>query len=182
MAGALMLIIKTLWDAYSNSGPSLTDPKYAFPMMPRTDFKAMLGSLEPGSSDLLIGLWNGGAGPLAAQLDGLYNLGSPVFFGGYKDVNKKKQKGPTKRQWLASIFEGANPKDLLSPPPGYPAHDTTPRPEGLGAYGADDHLALFELRDIMGKAPIPVSAWLPLARKVAEVVAAVENDDALRPR
>lgn len=182
MSGALMLILKTLWDAYSNSGSDLTDPKYAFPMMPRTDFKSMLGSLEPISHDLMIDLWAAGGGPLAHELDSRYELDALVFTGGYRDENKKRQKGPTKREWLNSIFTGSGPKDLLSPPPGYPAHANTARPEGLGAYQADGHLALFELRDIMGKNPIPVDAWLPLARKVAHLVATVEKDDALMPR
>lgn len=178
-SGFLSIIFKTLWDAYSNSGAELTDPKYAFPLMPRTDFRSMLNTLNAESQNLLKNLWTGKH--LLTQIDSVYPLKDKVFPGGYTGADKKRYKGPTKLEWFNSIFTGAGPKDLLSPPPAYPAHASTPRPEGIGAYGADDDLSLFELRDLGSSGNVPVENWIDIALAVSRLAARVESDVALDP-
>lgn len=178
--GFLSIVFKTLWDAYSNSGAELTDPKYALPLMPRTDFVSMLNTLEPDTIELIKRLWNDG--PLVRAISEVYPLNSVVFPGGYTGTDKKRHKGPMKRAWIDSIINAKGPKDLLSPPEGFPQHADTPRPEGIGAYGADeDYLALFELRDLGSGGNLPIGDWINIATSVSKMVAVVMEDEGLAP-
>jgi hypothetical protein len=179
IVGFVTIILKTLWDAYSNSGATLTDPKYAFPLMPRTDFRSMLATLDAGARDLFVNLWQGGQLPTA--INATYPLNGVIFPGGYTGTDARRHRGPTKRQWIDSIVGGQDPKDLLSPPPAFPRHSQTPRPEGLGAYSSDEELILFELRDLTGAGPLPPEKWVELALAVCRLVAKVEGVAALDP-
>jgi hypothetical protein len=185
LTGFLAVILKTLWDAYSNSGRDLTDPKYAFPLMPRTDFVSMLDTLEPAAQDSFKDLWR--AEYLAYVIGADYPLDAQIFTYGYR-AGHRRYWGPTKREWIQSIVDGGvdagggDTKDAMSPPPGYPRHHTVAQPEGLGAYGADNNLLLlFELRDLHGEGPLPPERWLELARAVCRLVAIAEEDDRLNP-
>ncbi len=190
--GFVMILIKELVDA-GNRDAAKEDPKYAFPMMPRTDFSSMLGSLEKGAQDHLKKLWAGkDKSPLAlAMTAAKLAVDSPVFVKGYlgEDPGKKgAQKwfpGPLVGDWLDSIFSGGGAKDLLSPPQGFPSHASTMQPEGLGAMGTDPDdkkLLVFELRQ---PAPVEVltklKEWLPLMNAFCGMVAEVTGDKKLTP-
>lgn len=191
--GFMGVIMKTLVDAWSNSGAKLTDPKYAFPLMYRTDFKSMFASLSAQSQTQMRDLWNSDAilAGFATIGDTLYKgfgLDKPVFPGGYTSEerteagSKKRMKGPKVSDWLASIFTGGGGKDLLSPPPGFPPHGD--HPEGLGAHGTDRNqpaLSLFELRNLTNNEVVSTEQWKPLARIVSSLAANVQNDAQLRP-
>jgi hypothetical protein len=185
--GFLAIILKTLIDADTNihkSSEQLTDPKYAFPLMPRTDFRSMLATLSEDSQNILKKSWSAKSGPnLRAALTEEGWLKGNVFRKGYLDEKKKKVPGPARNEWIKSIFippKKDSGKDKLSPPPGYPAHAETKRPEGLGAYGADEKLLLFELRNIeTGR--LELDRWIDLARAIAILVGQVENDAGLAP-
>lgn len=187
LEGFMGVVLKTLYDAWSNSGRDLTDPKYAFTIMPRTDFTSMVVSLPADARASLLDLVTSGV--LFTAFDEKakrFKLNSLVFPGGYTytKANGKpgRSKGPTVGQWLHSIFYGADPKDLLSPPPGYPRHGVNP--EGLGAHGTDRDdptLSLFELRNLTNGEIVATDAWLPLARIVSQIASEVQNDAGLRP-
>jgi hypothetical protein len=179
LIGFLSVILKTLWDAYSNSGSELTDPKYAFPLMFRTDFVSMLNTLQGEAQKLFRDLWNDGH--LKKAINEMYGLDEPVFPGGYTGADKKRHKGPTKNEWIESIVSGGDPKDLMSPPPTFPRHNTMQRPEGLGAYTADQDLLLFELRELMGLGSQPPEKWVDIAMAVCRLVAKTEGDAKLDP-
>ena len=178
--GFLTMVLKVLWDAYSNSGSQLTDPKYAFPIMPRTHFKAMLESMQTDSQATIRDLWTSGA--LAQTFE--FNLDSLVFPGGYSAADKTRvpvESRTTKRQWLGSIFADGPDKDLLSPPVGYRGLPE----EGLGAMERDPlnlRFILLELRHVTNGEAIGPDAWLPLARVVASIDAVREGQSALRPQ
>jgi hypothetical protein len=181
LEGLLTIIIKTIYDAYSNSGRDLTDPKYAFPLMARTDFTSMVGSMPAVARADIMKLWECG-GLLAAFGRQKLPVEEHMFPGGYTMANRKRSKGPTIGAFLTSIFTGDDPKDLLSPPPGYPRHGLNP--EGIGAYGADrtePNLALFELRNLTNGKVIAANQWKPVARLVSALAATTQSDDRLRP-
>lgn len=173
-SGFLAVILKTLSDAAGRSSKN-DDPKYFFPMMPRTDFVSMRRSLSDDASAWMISHLP----DLYTAVDPYFPVGDPVFPGKYKE----KPKGPalTRREWLDSVFVGdpSVAKDLLSPPPGYPRHDETPVPEGMGAMTTDnENLSLFELRDLGG--PLEAEQWPGLAVFIAKMVGEATNDDRLR--
>ncbi|MGC0375323.1 DUF4157 domain-containing protein [Streptomyces sp. SAI-229] len=175
VSGFLTVILKTLYDLEGKSAAG-EDPKYFFSMMPRTDFVSMRGTLAPAAQ-----AW------LGSHLQGLYTalhdiadggIDGPVFPGRYKE--KPGGAALTRRQWLDSVFQGpdaSDPKDLLSPPPGYPRHHETTEREGVGAMGADGPLSLFEMRDLGG--PLEKESWLGLAELIARTVGEVTGDEAL---
>jgi hypothetical protein len=177
--GFLSIVLKTLWDAYSNSSNELSDPKYAFPLMSRTHFKAIAASMQPGSKTALKALWASGA--LLQTFP--YLLDEPIFPEGYKDSRGRmvsQNRRTTKRQWLQSIFADDAQKDLLSPPEGYRGEPE----EGLGAMGTDEvdpRLVLIELRHVTSGEPIGPDDWIRLARVVASIDAVREGQSALRP-
>ena len=177
-----------IYQAFSNSGKKLEDPKYAFEMMPRTDFKAMKMGL---------GLSGWGAmndwikqGFLQEAFDKWsIPVKDPLFTGGYKDAQKKHVQGPTREEWLNSMLSWPDnnlAKDLLSPPPGYPRHDDpTHQPaEGIGTMGMDGSLAVFELRDILNGVNKTIAAddLMKLTAEVARIVAIANDDKALMPK
>jgi len=192
LEGLIAVILKTLWDAFSNSGRETTDAKYAFPFMPRTDFRSMFTSMEPDARMYTAALWTGGLGsPLARAIDGFYpgRMNHPVFHPGgfkFKDAGNRVHTyyGPMAGEWLHSIIVGntLDPKDLMSPPAPYPRHHTTARPEGIGAMGMDGNLALFELRQLQGAdGPLVPEKWGNLMQTFARVVATLTSDDELAP-
>ncbi|MGP3948774.1 eCIS core domain-containing protein [Streptomyces sp. 7N604] len=177
VSGFLTVILKTLYDVEEKNA-SVDDPKYFFSMMPRTDFVSMRSSLSPVAS-----------GWLTSHLQDLYTamndivpngIDGPVFRGRYKE--KPKDAVLTRRQWLDSVFQGApNTKDLLSPPPGYPRHNETKAPEGVGAMETDDEdFSLFELRDLGG--PMEKEKWPGLAEFIAKLVGKATDDERLQER
>lgn len=175
VSGFLTVILKTLYDLEPKSG-AREDPKYFFSMMPRTDFVSMRRSLTPAAQE-----WLGGRLPdLYAAMNGTVDGGilGPVFPGRYKE--KPGGSPLTRRQWLESIFTGSAAKDLISPPPGYPRHEDTAEPEGVGAMGTDGRLSLFEMRDLGG--PLEKEHWLALAELIARTVGEVTGDDRLAGR
>lgn len=181
LEGFMAIVFKTLWDAYSNSGNALTDPKYAFPIMARTDFTSMVRSMPAEARASMMKLMEPGYIEAAFERLG-FALDVPVFPGGYTTEDAKRSKGPTKRAWLRSIFYGDDPKDLLSPAPGYPRHGA--HPEGMGAMredNVDPSLAIFELRNLTNGAVILPDQWKPLARIVATLAADTQDDEGLRP-
>ncbi|MEK8173045.1 hypothetical protein NKH77_40695 [Streptomyces sp. M19] len=128
--GFLTVIVETL-DAASFKPREVVDPKYFFPMMPRTDFVSMRRSLSSEAAEWLTGNLQGVYRAIGAI--GNRGIDGPLFPGRYKE--KPRDPVPTRREWLDSVFT-ANPaaaKDLLSPPPGYPRHEDTEEPEGIGA-------------------------------------------------
>jgi hypothetical protein len=208
-AGFVMILFKTIADARQRPAAS-EDPKYAFPMMPRTDFKSMLASLADRTQLLLAGLWADGR--LGEEIVGVlgYQLSNPLFVKGYKAPHvrptggnarssKVPTEGPTIQEWLASVFEdgqgkdllapppgseGVQRKDLLSPPPGFPRHDETPEPEGLGAMGTDrdnPKLLLFELRQLTERGECKSSQWLAIMTAFAKITGTVTGDRSLLP-
>ncbi|MEU6811841.1 DUF4157 domain-containing protein [Streptomyces sp. NPDC046831] len=174
VSGFLAVIVKILDDAAGRSSRT-DDPKYFFPMMPRTDFVSMRKSLSSEAQDWMIDRLT----HIYAALNHVFLVDYPVFPGNYKE----KPKGPelTRRAWLDSVFVGdpATAKDLLSPPPGYPRHHETAAPEGMGAMETDDeNLSLFEIRDLGG--PLEVDQWTGLAVFIAKMVGEATDDDRLR--
>ncbi|MBE7170654.1 MAG: hypothetical protein INR73_08685 [Williamsia sp.] len=140
----------------------------------------MLTTLDNDVKVLFTRLWTNKT--LQSVINQVYPLNDYIFPGGYTGTDNRRHKGPTKLEWINSIVSGPGPKDLLSPPPTFPSHASTPRPEGIGAYGADDDLSLFELRDLGSfKANVPVEKWIDIALAVCRLVAIVEQDAALDP-
>lgn len=178
IVGLLTIILKALWDAYGSDN-KLSDPKYAFSMMHRTDFVTMLGSLDAEARAQVTALW--ASRDLPTAVNAVYPLDTPVFPHGYQDKDAKRQEGPTKREWMESIFNARSPKDLLSPPPGYTSHAAAKEPEGMGAMGVDQTMSLFELRGLGDGTPITLDQWKPVALKVTEMMAHVEEDGDLLP-
>jgi hypothetical protein len=175
VSGFLTVVLKTLYDLEGKTAPR-EDPKYFFSMMPRTDFASMLRSLSPAAQEWLGSHRQGLYTAMDSNVHG--GIDSPVFPGKYKE--KPKDPALTRRRWLDSVFDGSavnDPKDLLSPPPGYPRHHETPEPEGVGAMGTDGPLSLFEMRDLGG--PLEKERWLGLAELIARTVGEVTGDDRL---
>jgi len=185
-AGFVMILLKTITDARHRPAAD-EDPKYAFPMMPRTDFGSMLASLENTTQGVLGTLWaDGNLGPEIAAAIGC-PLDVPLFVRGYRQLDKTHTPGPTIQEWLASVFEGGGRKDLLSPPPGFPRHvydDQTKQPEGLGAMGPDpdnQKLLLFELRQVTEQEICTNEDWLAIMAAFAKTTGIVTGDRALIP-
>lgn len=134
--------------------------KYAHTLMARTDFYAMYHALEDEEAD---------------EFSAKFAKGQDHFYGFALDaqVYQAPAMAATKltvRQWLQSMVAGrgrggkkkaAEPKDLMSPPPGFEshasidAHNAKARHEdremhyAMGMYGLDDDgLALFEARKV----------------------------------
>jgi hypothetical protein len=186
--GFLAIIFKIILDANDFKGQTLDDAKYAFGLMPRSDFVSMFHSINNPARGWL-------ADNLFAAIDRTRELGGAWLdedvFGKYKaEIQKpgpspsKIYEGPSRNDWINSIITGAaGGKDLLSPPPGYPAHNTlNRRAEGMGAMGMDGSLAVFELRGIgqaLSDQDLPPELWLPLARTVTALAARVTGDAAL---
>lgn len=181
MDGLMGMILVTLSDANANSGRQLTDPKYAFNLMHRTDFKAMYNTLGLVAKGWFKTIWEGGE--LEKSMDAnLENgcLDGYVFTGGYKNESGEFIQGPTRREWIASIF--GESKDIMSPPPGYRKHGTVGmEDEGLGAMGADGQLWVMELRSFNNGKTARPSEWLGMASAFTRLVGEVENDANLMP-
>lgn len=189
--GFLGIIFKTTFDAAGIQVDPAADAKYYFSLMPRTDFISMIRSMNTETREAL----EKGLIQAIADVQGEEWLSGNVL-GGYKgtqenpDTKNKQWKGPVRREWLKSVLSGAEfdwhqdkgrvtAKDLLSPPPGYPAHADTAHPEGMGAMATDPshpELSLFELRGLWtqpgggGAGPLAVDSWLPLALVVFQLV------------
>jgi hypothetical protein len=182
----VMILLKTITDARHRPAAG-EDPKYAFPMMPRTDFGSMFTSLKGETQALLVELW--GSGTLLRNIGEAIgtDVTDPLFVKGYRQEDKGHNVGPTINEWLASVFRGGGGKDLLSPPPGFPRHvydDETKQPEGLGAMGPDRDnrkLLLFELRRVTKDEVCTSEDWLNIMLAFAKVTGIVTSDPALIP-
>jgi uncharacterized protein DUF4157 len=181
IVGFLTLIIKTLGDA-SSAPKKIEDMKYAFPLMPRTDFRSMFRSMGQTSQSYMTALWNEGSGPLANAIHDWDDLDNPIFPNQYKgdpDASGQRQSytGPTKKEWLDSMISSAPGRDALSPAPGYN------RLEGFGSLGADEEdpekilLEFRSLAEIGGNTSPTISPlkWRELASAFFNLVEAVTN-------
>lgn len=181
--GFLAIIFKTALDADARKGKVLPDAKYAFTLMPRTDFISMLYSIDLDARNFV-------RGTLIEAIKRVASLGNKwlgeAVIGQYKGEDGSTYQGTSRRAWLESIVGGGRGgKDTLSPPPGYQPHNTPGRGnEGIGAMGTDtDGLSVFEFRGFMsGKETdsVPVGSWLDLALIVTDLVAEVTDDKQLR--
>ena len=175
--GLLAAILKTISDAEVNSGRDLDDAKYAFPLMPRTDFHSMFASMTPNAQLMMKTLWDNSK--LVDEIRAEVPLDVAMFPGKYTAADGNRYEGPKRNDWIESVINGGG-KDLMSPPPGYAPHPPVGG-EGLGAYNTDGTLALFELRDLEGMGMLPPEQWLPLATAICTLVAKFEVDDRLKP-
>ncbi len=176
--GLLTMVTRVLHDAFTAS-PNIPDMKYAFPLMARTDLRHMFTSLEANAQAFLGTLWNAGNGPLADEIHAWDSLDRRIFPQGYRGDDGQPQQGPTKREWLRSIFEAGQQnvhgKDALSPAPGYN------RLEGFGSLGVDavdPKLALLEFRGLATfaqTATIGSDDWLILAQTFFNLTDSVLN-------
>ncbi|KAL0630563.1 hypothetical protein Q9L58_010589 [Maublancomyces gigas] len=187
LTGFVSLISAVIYSAYTNSGKNLKDAKYAFEMMPRTDFKAMaLGLGLAGWGALNVWIKEGYLQEALTKTK--ITMGEPLFTHGYLDANGKFLKGPTRGEWLQSILswpDNTLAKDMLSPPLGYPRHDDPSHqpPEGIGTMGMDGEMAVFELRDVLNGAnkTLNVTEMQELARAIAALVSTANEDRSLKP-
>ncbi len=197
IVGLLSLVLYT---TYCAARPArVDDMKYAFPMMPRTDFRSMVLGMEADAQAFLLELWNGGAGPLRAELEACLvaanlvaapapaaqQMDDPMFPSGY-GADAGDDVGPTRADWMSSMVDDAGRnaaahKDELSPAPGYA------QLEGFGQYGADNldpKLNLLEFRGLAtvgAGATITSARWLEVAQAFYHMVDYVENPPVAGP-
>ena len=176
--GFLTVILKTIYDL-TKQGSDKDDPKYYFSMMPRTDFVSMRETLPDDVKAWLVENCDSGVLPLMSKHSG-EDIERPVLNKYKKEISGVEV--PTRAEWIRSVLTGTvGEKDLLSPPPGYPAHgDGGKEPEGVGAMGADrtePHLSVFELRDLGGA--LPREQWLSLALLIAKTIGRATDDKRL---
>jgi hypothetical protein len=100
-------------------------PKTMAAVMFRTDFCSMYGSLTAAQQ-------------LAFQTWAQAHAPGVLLAGGYSVGGAPQAQGPQIVDWLTSIWNPNDGKDLLSPPPGFPRHHTNQRiPYAMGLLGLD---------------------------------------------
>lgn len=182
LRGLLSLVITYLSNA-DRSG-SVEYSKAAFPLMSRTNFKAMYDSMAPEekawfTKDKVLA---------AANMSGKAN--TPVFKGGFGQ-GSDIQYGPTRGAWIDSIRQGTNvsgasrPVDLLSKSSGssvVAGHAGSS--SSMGAFDKLDkslarirELVVLEIRTLPN--PIGVGDWWPVAEKIFDMMKAINNPDPL---
>lgn len=168
LKGFAALVDKTFRD--SQHGEKLSDPKQAFPLLPRVSFSRMYQSLSPDAQAILHNNWSNfehsywGAVTKLGKDQPAFPKGAQQVYGGLH------KQGPTYSKWLESMYDAAAPTDLMTGFANNNEPDTS-KHEGFGALSMDGKMTLIEMRSLFANInkSIPPDQWLNLAHAVADL-------------